>query len=164
MSRSFLLKAKHFKEYNISILEISFQNYYRSPGLLLFLLQNQSRKITKVSIFVIRSPWSLCWVHLVVCQRWHDNAEPMTFQPLPRAAVYVRGVPSVLCQTVCNSALVSTSACTEHQGSQRWELRVFSGLSWACAQPCKFPEMGWSFSKPLMDISFSGLSILRFFL
>lgn len=64
-------------------------------------------------------------------------------------------VPSTLCQTVYNSQSSLLLAQTV-KVSQRWEVRVFSGLSWAHAKPCKFPEICWSFSKSLMDISFQG--------
>lgn len=68
-------------------------------------------------------------------------------------------------------------ACLQHSGSlqlclnfrfasrlkvsQRWEIHVFAGLSWACAQPCTYmqpftcPGIYQSSLKATMDIPFS---------
>lgn len=121
-------------------------------------LQNQSRKITKVCIFVIRSSWCLCLGHSVVCQ-WQDDSEPVKLSSLYQGLLHVAGVYLLCCPTACNRLSLpfclhraSGSAPSENFGPSQ----VFPGHVQSLVNSQK-PGF-WSFSKSLVDISLSGFS------
>ena len=48
------------------------------------------------------------------------------------------------------------------KASHRWERRAFSSIPWACAEPCRFPEICWNFIRLPLDISSPGFSFSTF--
>ena len=48
------------------------------------------------------------------------------------------------------------------KASHRWARRAFSSIPWACAEPCRFPEICWNFIRLPLDIPSPGFSFSTF--